>query len=95
VRAVSALTGAGIEAIWDDVARFRSTLEGSGDWHRQRANQARAALWTELAGGLMTQFRDAPAVAAHLAGIEREVTTGARTAADGARELLKIFRHDV
>ena len=94
VRAVSALTGAGVDAVWDDLARFRAVLEKSGDWIRRRAEQARAALWTEIGDGLQAQFRAAPAVAARLADIEREVMTGARTAADAARELLRIFRTD-
>jgi LAO/AO transport system kinase len=91
VRAVSALTGTGVDAIWDDVARFRALLEASGEWSRRRAEQARAALWSEIGEGLREQFRASPAIAARLAGIEREVMTGARTPADGARELLGIF----
>ena len=91
VRAVSALTGAGVDAVWDDVARFRTAMEASGEWSRRRALQARAALWTELADGLQARFRAAPAVAARLADIEREVMQGERTPADGARELLRRF----
>ncbi len=91
VRAVSALTGAGIDAVWDDVARFRAALEASGDWTRRRADQARAALFTEIGDGLLAQFRAAPRVAARFAEIEREVMEGKRTAADAARELLQKF----
>jgi LAO/AO transport system kinase len=91
VRAVSALTGAGVDAIWDDVARFRRVLEASGDWSRRRAEQARAALLTEIGEGLLAQFRAAPRVAARFAAIEREVMSGARTPAEGARELLRLF----
>src|SRR3984957_5385470 len=91
VRAVSALTGAGIDAVWDDVARFRAALEASGDWTRRRADQARAALFTEIGDGLRAQFRSAPQIAARLAEIEREVMAGARTATDAARELLELF----
>jgi LAO/AO transport system kinase len=90
-RAVSALTGAGVDAVWDDVARFRAVLETSGAWQRRRAEQARAALWTEIGDGLQAQFRAAPAIAARLADIEREVMDGARTPADGSRELLGLF----
>src|SRR5580658_2203346 len=64
VRAVSALTGAGIDAIWDDVARFRALLEASGEWTCRRAEQARAALFAEIGDGLLARFRTAPAVAA-------------------------------
>ncbi len=91
VRAVSALVGSGVDAVWDDVARFRAVLQASGEWSRRRAEQARAALFTEIGDGLLTQFRTAPAVAARFPDIEREVKEGRRTPADGARELLKTF----
>ena len=63
VRAVSALTGDGIDTVWDDVARFRAALEASGAWQRRRAEQGRAALWQEIGDGLVERFRAAPAVA--------------------------------
>lgn len=91
VRAVSALTGAGVGAIWDDVAHFRALLEASGGWSRRRAEQARAALWTEIGDGLTAQFRAAPSVGAGLAEIEREVMVGIRTPTEGARALLRDF----
>jgi LAO/AO transport system kinase len=91
VRAVSALTGAEIDTVWDDVARFRALLEASGAWSRRRAEQARAALFTEIGDGLLTQFRAAPQVTARFAKIERAVMAGTRTPADGARELLRLF----
>ena len=59
VRAVSALTGTGVDAVWDDVARFRAALQASGAWERRRAEQARAALWAEIGDGLSAQFRAA------------------------------------
>jgi LAO/AO transport system kinase len=91
VRAVSALTGEGIDAVWDDVARFRAALVASGGWRQQRAEQALAALWKEIGDGLVERFRAAPTVAALLAAVEAEVTTGARTPAAAARLLLTTF----
>jgi len=91
VRAVSALTGDGVDAVWDDVARFRTVLVASGAWQRRRAGQARAALWAEIGDSLVERFRAAPAVAARLAAIEREVAAGARTPAAAARLLLAAF----
>jgi LAO/AO transport system kinase len=91
VRAVSALTGAGVDAVWDDAAHFRARLETSGEWQRHRAEQARAALLTEIGDGLLAQFRAAPQVASRFRDIERAVMEGARTPADGARELLRLF----
>jgi len=91
VRAVSALTGTGVDAVWDDVVRFRRLLEANGAWSRRRAEQAKAALLAEIGDGLLAQFRSAPGVAARFPEIEREVMDGARTPADGARELLASF----
>jgi LAO/AO transport system kinase len=91
VRAVSALTGDGVDAVWDDVARFRAVLDASGAWTRRRVEQARAALWAEIGDGLLERFRTAPAIAARVAEIEREVVAGARTPAAAARLLLATF----
>jgi LAO/AO transport system kinase len=94
VRAVSALTGSGVDAVWDDVARFRAALQASGAWGRRRAEQARAALWAEIGDGLLERFRAMPKVAARLADTEREVTAGTRTPATAARLLLAAFLGD-
>jgi LAO/AO transport system kinase len=91
VRAVSALTGEGIDAVWDDVARFRATLEASDTWEKQRAEQRRAALWQEIGDGLVERFRVAPSVAGRIAEIERDVANGMRTPAAAARLLLAAF----
>jgi LAO/AO transport system kinase len=91
VRAVSALTGEGVGAVWDDVARFREVLEAGRLWQERRAAQAKAALWTELGDGLIDRFRHAPAIAARLSEIERDVAAGERTVAAAARELLEAF----
>jgi LAO/AO transport system kinase len=88
VRAVSALTGVGIDAVWEDVARFRAALEASGTWESRRAEQGRAALWQEIGDGLVERFRAEPAVASRLAEIECDVAAGVRTPAAAARLLL-------
>src|SRR5712675_2431093 len=87
VRPVSALTGNGIDAVWEDAARFRAALAASGAWARRRAGQARAALWAEIGDGLLERFRAAPGIAARLAKLEREVAAGQRTPASAARLL--------
>jgi LAO/AO transport system kinase len=91
VRAVSALEGTGIREVWEDVARFRAALEESGAWSRRRAEQARAALWSEIGDSLLEHFHAAPAVARRLAAVERDVMAGARTPTAAARDLLAAF----
>ena len=91
VRAVSALEGTGIREVWDDVDRFRGALQHTGAWSRRRAEQARAALWSEIGDTLLDRFRAAPGTAGRLAAVEEEVTAGTRTPTAAARELLKLF----
>src|SRR5215831_9081383 len=88
VRAVSALEGTGISEVWGEVAHFRAALEETGAWSRRRAEQARAALWSEIGDGLLERFRTAPAVASRLAAIEQQVMAGIRTPAAAAQTLL-------
>jgi LAO/AO transport system kinase len=91
VRAVSALVGTGIREVWDDVARFRAALKGTGAWSRRRTEQARAALWSEIGDTLLDHFRAAPGVAQRLAAVEEEITAGIRAPTAAARELLTLF----
>ena len=91
VRAVSALEGTGIKEVWDDIARFRTALEQSGAWSRRRAEQSRAALWSEIGDGLLEHFRTAPVVVRRLAEAEEQVVAGTRTATAAARALLAAF----
>jgi LAO/AO transport system kinase len=91
VRTISALEGTGIREVWDDVERFRVALERTGRWSHRRAEQARAALWSEIVDNLLDRFRAAPAVARRLAGLEAEVMAGTRTPAAAAWALLIGF----
>jgi LAO/AO transport system kinase len=94
VRAVSALEGAGIAEIWDDVEHFRSALEASGIWSQRRREQARAALWSEIDAGLLERFRAAPAIALSLARAEDAVMAGRQPPAAAARALLAALLGD-
>src|SRR5205823_10383481 len=91
VRAVSALEGAGIREVWEDVNRFHNALEHTGAWTRRRTEQARAALWSEIGDSLLDHFRAAPGVAQHLAAVEEEGMAGTCTPTAAARELLTLF----
>jgi LAO/AO transport system kinase len=91
VRAVSALEGTGIREVWDDVEGFRAALERTGAWARRRAEQARAALWSEIGDSLLDRFRANPAVSRRLTSLEAEVMSGTRTPTAAAGELLTAF----
>lgn len=91
VRAVSALEGAGIAEIWEDVASFCAARKASGGWAERRREQARAALWAEIDATLLEGFRAAPAIAARLPEIEAAVLAGSLSPTAAARTLLAAF----
>jgi LAO/AO transport system kinase len=94
VRAISALEGRGIAEIWDDIAQFRAALEASGAWTKRRRDQARTALWSEIEGGLLENFRSAVGIADRLAALEADVVAGRRTPAEAARQVLAALPRD-
>jgi LAO/AO transport system kinase len=91
VRAVSALEGHGVGAVWDDVALFRSAREATGAWAQRRRDQVLAALWAEIDAGLLEHFRAARGMSGRLAQIEVEIAAGSRTPTKAARDLLAKF----
>jgi LAO/AO transport system kinase len=91
VRAVSALEGTGIHEVWDEVGRFREALTATGSWLRRRAEQARAALWSEIGESLLERFRTSAVAARDLARLEEEVMAGRQTPSAAAQSLLSAF----
>jgi LAO/AO transport system kinase len=91
VRAVSALEGAGVAEVWDEIARFRAAREASDAWSERRREQARAAMWSEIDDSLRDRFRATPRVVADLPKVEAKVVAGSLTPAAAARTLLAVF----
>ena len=89
--AVSARTGDGIDAVWEAVLAQREALEASGELQARRRAQSREWLWSLVREGLARAFREHPAVAARIAGLEREVEDQKTTPAAAARQLLAAF----
>ena len=70
VQLASALTGDGVDAVWQAVLEHEDALSGSGEREARRREQARAWLWRLLRDGLETAFREHSDVKAVLSGIE-------------------------
>ena len=87
----SAISGAGLEEVWQTIARYRDTLGASGALAARRSGQARAWLWDEIRETLIATFRGHPAVRAELDALEAQVTRGEVTPTAAARILLGRF----
>ncbi len=91
VAAVSAATGAGLDATWDTIERYRALMQDAGALERRRQAQARSAMWIEIDEGLRAAFRADPDVAGRIGAVERQVAAGLEPPAGAARRLVERF----
>lgn len=87
----SALNDANVDEIWNVACRFRDHLDKSDGLQKERANQARASMWSEIRESLVEQFKTEPAMAAPVRTMEEAVAAGRRAATAAAHELLERF----
>lgn len=84
----SAATGAGIDAVWGEVERFRKVMTDTGELQAKRQRQAVDWMWTLIDGGLRVRFRQHPRVKYDLEAVSRAVAGGTQTPAGAAYRLL-------
>ena len=88
----SAVSGEGIDALWDVVLRFRQRAAETGAFEARRRVQAREWLHAIIDEQIRAYFYDRPAVRAALPDIEAAVMDGTLPAATAARELLALLQ---
>jgi LAO/AO transport system kinase len=72
----SALTGAGIEELWEKVEKHRSLLTHSGELAARRREQQVKWMWAMLEERLFARLRTDPAIRARLPKMEAAVAAG-------------------
>jgi len=91
VMQASALRGAGLDAFWGHVSRFRDLQRSSGQDLARRHRQDEAWMWQRIESGLREAFRADAAVRAALPETVRRVREGQLVASVAARQLLALF----
>lgn len=86
----SALTGHGIDAVWDAVEGRRRAL-GADGLAARRAAQAKSWMWAEVSGTLLDRLRSDPAVRAAVTGLEAAVEAGDLPPTEAARRIIALF----
>ncbi len=84
----SALTGEGLDAVWEQIERHRRVLTGSGGWDRRRREQRLRWMWAMVEDRLLERVRSDPAVAPVMAEAEAEVAAGDLSPTAAARRIL-------
>ena len=87
----SALTGAGIAALWQTMERYRRAMTGPDAIAARRAEQARRWLWAEVEASLLAALRADPSVEPRLAALEAQVAAGEITPSRAAHDMLAAF----
>jgi LAO/AO transport system kinase len=88
VRTCSALTGAGIVEIWQEIERFRDELTASGVFANRRREQARDWLYTLIDEQLRTLFFAHPIVRERLPTLEQAVVEGTLPVVSAVQQLI-------
>ena len=88
----SALTGEGIDAIWQSLERYRTTLSANGEIARRRAGQNRHWFESELSAGLIERLEADPATAATIEKVTAEVVAGRRSPLSAAETVLATWK---
>ncbi len=91
VSTCSSLDDSGMAGVWDTIRRFREVITASGELAANRARQAHAWLWAEMAESLADTLRDDPDMRQRVAAIESAVTGGKASPRVAARELVDIY----
>ncbi len=90
VMTVSALTGAGVDGLWDRIVEHRRLLESSGGLARRRAGGRLAWMQVLLERGLLEQFESRPGLQERRAELEQAVERDEITPESAAADLLSL-----
>ncbi|GAB94945.1 LAO/AO transport system kinase [Kineosphaera limosa] len=87
----SALTGDGLDEVWEKVTAHRAALVEAGSLAQRRADQQRSWLHTLTESELLDALRSSPQVRAARAEVEAGMTDGTVSAPEGSQRLIETF----
>jgi LAO/AO transport system kinase len=94
VQICSALTGAGLEEIYDNIRKYRDMTSQSGYFHSNRSEQSLFWMHENIERQLVDGFYNNPGISREIARIRQDVTGGKISGYKAARGLLKKYLAD-
>jgi LAO/AO transport system kinase len=88
----SALTGAGIDALWQKVLDHRTAMNASGEFAARRRQQQVKWMWSMLEQRMTARLRADPSVRAKVKKVEAEVAEGRVAPALAAEQIGQMLR---
>lgn len=91
----SALTGSGLDEVWQAVLDHRAHLEDNGSLADRRAQQQEDWMWAMVDAALVDGVRASRTVRAERAAIEAAVRAGTTSASEGTARILELYAADL
>ncbi len=91
IHSTSALTGQGLEQVWDSVLAHRAFLERDGQLERLRADQVRLWFHAALRDDLLDRLYGDPEIRARIKALIPAIEARQRSPHDAAEEVLQLF----
>jgi LAO/AO transport system kinase len=91
VETYSALTGTGIDMLWQKVLDHRAAMNASGEFAARRRQQQIKWMWSMLERRMMARLRADPAIRARVKKVEAEVADGHVAPALAAEQIAQML----
>lgn len=88
----SAVSGHGLDGIWDRIGKHKETLTETGELQAKRRRQRIGWLWNMLENRLLDSLKSHPDVVALLPQTEKDVADGKLTISLGVERILAAYR---
>jgi LAO/AO transport system kinase len=92
VETYSALTGTGIDVLWQKILDHRTAMNASGEFAERRRQQQVKWMWSMLEQRMMARLRADPAIRSKVRKIEAEVADGRIAPALAAEQIADMLR---
>lgn len=93
VETCSALHNNGVDAVWQLIDKFRTTMTANGALTASRGRQAQAWLWSEISATLLESLQQNDAIRSRVTELERQVASGKTSPRIAAQEIVNAFQH--
>jgi LAO/AO transport system kinase len=92
VMACSSVNNQGVTEVWAEVDRFKATISKDGRLQQQRAQQAKAWMWSEMAESLVIDLKSDPSIKRMIPDLESAVLDGSLPATVAAQRMIDTYK---
>ena len=92
VMACSSVNNQGVTEVWAEVDRFKAKISEDGRLQQQRAQQAKAWMWSEMAESLVIDLKSDPSIKRMIPDLESAVLDGSLPATVAAQRMIDTYK---